>query len=128
MTRTRVVRWVDVLTGILVAMSAAFTVYVLQFAHIDLAAVRTGPLVAIGGLAIIVGSLIVLVELPLVVFVLVLRPGKRVRVLASTAIGVVVFVASIAVTGKYTESKLPPRQATAAVASNSTRPLTPDQE
>lgn len=128
MTRTRVVRWVDVLTGILVAMSAAFTVYVLQFAHIDLAAVRTGPPAAIGGLAIIVGSLIVLVELPLVVFVLVLRPGKRVRVLASMAIGVVAFVASIAVTEKYTESKLPPRQATAAVASNSTRPLTPDQE
>ena len=109
MTRTRVVRWVDVLTGILVAMSAAFTAYVLQFAPIDLAAVRTGPPVAIGGWVMIFGSLIVLVELPLVVFVLVLRPGKRVRVVASMAIGVVVFVASIVVTGMYTASKLPPR-------------------
>lgn len=108
MTRTRVVRWVDVLTGILVAISAAFTVYVLQFAHIDLAAVRTGPPVAIGGLVMILGLLIVLVELPLVVFVLVLRPGRRARVLASMAIGVVVFVASIAVTGVYTKRKLPP--------------------
>ena len=116
MTRTRVVRWVDVLTGILVAISAAFTVYVVQFAHIDLAAGRTGPPVAIGGLVMILGLLIVLVELPLVVFVLVLRPGRRARVLASMVIGVVVFAASIALTEKYTESKLPPRQTAAEVS------------
>ncbi|MGL6156401.1 MAG: hypothetical protein ACRC1O_07300 [Ralstonia mannitolilytica] len=96
-------------------MSAAFAVYVLLFAHIDLAAVRTGPLVAIGGLVMVLGLLIALAELPLVVFVLFRRPGYRLRVAATMAIGVVLFVASIVVTEKYTESKLPPRQTTAAL-------------
>lgn len=115
MSRTRVVRWVDALTGFLVAMSAAFTAYVLLFARIDLAAVRTGPLVAIGGLVMVLGLLIALVELPLVVFVLFLRPGYRLRVAATMVIGVALFAASIAVTEKYTESKLPPRQTAAAL-------------
>ncbi len=115
MTHTRIVRWVDALTGMLVAMCAAFTVYVLCFAHIDLAAVRTGPLVAIGGAVITLGTLLVVLELPLVLFVLVRRPGNRLRVTATMVLGLILFVASIAVTEKYTESKLPPRQSTAPV-------------
>lgn len=110
MTRTRVVRWIDVLTGFLVAMSVAFTIYVLLFASIDLAAVRTGPLVAIGGAVITLGLLIVLLELPLAMFVLLRRPGYRLRVVGTMAIGVVLFVASVAITEKYSESKLPPKQ------------------
>lgn len=113
MMKTRVVRWIDVLTGLLIAMSAVFTVYVLLFAHIDLAAVRTGPLVAIGGAVIVSGLLIVLLELPLVMFVLLRRPGYRLRVIGTVAIGVVLFVVSIAVTETYSESKLPPRQTAA---------------
>ncbi|QCX47761.1 hypothetical protein [Ralstonia pseudosolanacearum] len=112
MTRTRIVRWVDALTGLLVAMSAAFTAYVRYVAHIDLAAVRTGPIVAIGGALMILGTLLVLLELPLVLFVLVQRPGRRLRVTATMMLGLVLFVACIAVTEKYTESKLPPRQST----------------
>lgn len=114
MTRTRVVRWIDALTCVLIAVSAAFTVYVLLFAKIDLAAVRTGPLVAIGGAVMILGALIALVELPLVVFVLIRRPGYRLRVAATMALGVALFVASIVVTEAYTESKLSPRQGAAA--------------
>ncbi|MGH1509527.1 hypothetical protein [Ralstonia solanacearum] len=110
--RTRIVRWVDALTALLVAMCAAFSVYVLCFAHIDLAAVRTGPIVAIGGAVIVLGTLLVLLELPLVLFVLVRRPGHRLRVTATMMLGLILFVASIAVTEKYTESKLPPRQPT----------------
>ncbi|MEF9384095.1 hypothetical protein V4890_00425 [Ralstonia solanacearum species complex bacterium KE056] len=113
MTRTRIVRWVDALTGLLVAMSVAFTVYVRYFADIDLAAVRTGPLVAIGGAVIVLGALLVLLELPLVLFVLMRRPGRRLRVTATMMLGLLLFIASITVTEKYTESKLPPRQSTA---------------
>lgn len=94
-------------------MSAAFTVYVRYFAHIDLAAVRTGPIVHIGGAVIILGALLVLLELPLVLFVLVRRPGRRLRVMATMMLGLALFVASIAATEMYTESKLPPRQSTA---------------
>lgn len=55
-------------------MGAVFFVYTL-LVHVDLAAVRTGPLVFYSLLAAWVAALLILIQIPVVVFVLVCRPG-----------------------------------------------------
>lgn len=55
-------------------VGAVFFVYTL-LVHVDLAAVRTGPLVFYSLLAAWVAALLILIQIPVVVFVLVCRPG-----------------------------------------------------
>lgn len=119
MTKSRAVLWIKALTGVLAAMCAVFTVYVLLFAHIDLTAVRTGPLVAYGGAVIILGGLLLLLELPLLLYILLRRPGVKLQAALIVCLGAVLFVGCIVVTEKYTESRLPPRQSTITPSSQS---------
>lgn len=114
MTRSRVVVAVNVLTGLLVAVAVVFVVYTM-FAHVDLASVRTGPLVFYAGLAVFVAALLILIQIPLVVFALVRRPGIRLRIVVTFLAGVVVFVASFMFGGTWVDRQLPPRQAIAAL-------------
>ncbi|WP_260392905.1 hypothetical protein [Ralstonia sp. SET104] len=102
----------DVLTSLLVLVGGAFLIHVTLFADITLDAVRTGRLVAIGGAAVFAGFLLVLVELPIAVFVLFRRAGARLRVFASMAVGIVVFVGCYALADTWLVHKLPPKQST----------------
>lgn len=100
---------VSALSGLLVVVGVVFFVYTL-FVHVDLAEVRTGPLVLYSLLAVAVAALLILIQIPVVVFVLVCRPGIRLRVVATFVAGIVVFFAGFMLGGDWVERQLPPRE------------------
>lgn len=108
-SRSRVLIAVDVLTGLLATAGVVFFTYTMC-AHVDLASVRTGPLVFYSALALLVAALLVLIQMPLVIFALVRRPGIRVRVVMMCLVGILVFAACFMLGEYWVERQLPPRQ------------------
>ena len=92
MSRSRVLQWVEVLAGVLSVVGAVYFVHSM-LAHVDLAAVRTGTLVVYAALALLVAGLLVLVQIPLVLFALLRRPGIRLRVVVTFFLGIATFAA-----------------------------------
>lgn len=107
--RPRIVRAVDAIAALLAAIGAVFLAYVTLAAEIDLAAVRTGPIVAAAGAALFVGTLLLLIGLALVIWALFRHPGSRLRAAGSLALGLALFAACVIAAELWTESKRPPR-------------------
>lgn len=112
MSRSRVVFIVNVLTGVLAVLGLIYLVHALS-AHVDLAAVRTGPLVFYAGLALLSAALVVVVQIPLVLFALVRCPGIRLQVVATFFLGIAIFGTCFTLGENRIDRQLPPRQTAA---------------
>lgn len=106
MSRSRVLQWVEVLAGVLSVVGAVYFVHSM-LAHVDLAAVRTGPLVVYAALALLVAGLLVLVQIPLVLFALLRRPGIRLRVVVTFFLGIATFAAGFMLGEDRMDRQLP---------------------
>jgi hypothetical protein len=92
MSRSRVLQWMEILAGTLSVVGAVYFAHSM-LAHVELAAVRTGPLAVYAALALLVAGLLVLVQIPLVLFALLRRPGIRLRVVVMFSLGISTFAA-----------------------------------
>ncbi|SOZ14651.1 conserved membrane hypothetical protein [Cupriavidus taiwanensis] len=105
--RMQITSWMCVLTALLIALGASFLIYVVFFAQISLDEVRTGRLVAIGGVTVVAGALLMLLEIGLTIFVLFRRPGIRLRAVASMLVGTMLFVGCYVAADSWIVHKLP---------------------
>lgn len=105
--KTRAIRCMDVLAGVQIVSGIALLIYVFFFATITLDSVRLGPLAVAGGGAALVAILALLLQLPLMVFVLLKRPGARLRVFGSMVVGVIVFIGLFESADTWVVHKLP---------------------
>ncbi|WP_426399589.1 hypothetical protein ACN9M1_25210 [Ralstonia sp. R-29] len=115
MSRSRVLLAVEVLSGVLAIVGLVYLVHAL-FADVDLAAVRTGPLVFYAGLALFAAATLIVIQIPLVVFALLRRPGIRLRAVVAFLLGIAIFWGCFTLGENRIDRQLPPRESSAQIS------------
>lgn len=106
MSRSRALQWAEALAGTLSVVGAVYFAHSM-LAHVDHAAVRTGPLVVYAAFALLVAGLLVLAQIPLVLFALLRRPGIRLRVVVMFFLGISTLAAGFMLGQDRTDRQLP---------------------
>ncbi|CAJ94291.1 hypothetical membrane spanning protein [Cupriavidus necator H16] len=111
---SKVVRLVDLCAMAMTLLGITFAVIAAR-TPVTLAQVTTGPLAAIAGITVFCAAVLALCGLLLLLFVLLRRPGERLRASLSYAIGVCLFVAVFLATDRWVTRQLPERHSAAQI-------------